>query len=138
MSPPRATLLAALGLALAQPALAQQGPIATPCAGNITIGPQLVRQQVAPDGSSAWAVLLANARNHSIAVVVTASGFPPNLRTPSPERRMIVTAGTSNVPLLMVEAAAGVTAMPGNIALVLDQQGASGGPVIRVSNCSRW
>ncbi|WPB84876.1 hypothetical protein [Sediminicoccus rosea] len=138
MSPSRATLLAALGLALAQPALAQQGPIATPCAGNITIGPQLVRQQVAPDGSSAWAVLLGNARTHSIAVVVTASGFPPNLRTPSPERRMIVTAGTSNVPLLMVEAAAGVTAMPGNISLVLDQQAASGGPVIRVSNCSRW
>lgn len=134
----RIALPAALGLVLALPALAQQGPIAMPCAGNITIAPQLVRAQVAPDGSSAWAVQLSNARNHSIAVVVTASGFPPNLRTPSPERRMIVTGGTSNIPLMMVEAAPGTTTMPGNISLVLDQQAASGGPVIRVSQCSRW
>lgn len=135
---PRAMPLAALGLVLALPAMAQQGPIPIACAGNISIGPQLVRTQVAPDGSSAWAVQLSNARNHSIAVVVTASGFPPNLRTPSPERRMVVIGGATNVPLLMVEAAPGTTAMPGNISLVLDQQAASGGPVIRVINCTRW
>lgn len=138
MSLSRVTLLMALGLGFALPAMAQQGPIAMGCAGNITIAPQMVRAQVAPDGSSAWAVQLSNTRNHSIAVVVTASGFPPNLRTPAPERRMILPAGASNVSLMMVDAAAGTTAMPGNISLVLDQQAASGGPVIRVSNCSRW
>jgi hypothetical protein len=138
MSLSRITLLTALGLGLALPATAQQGPIAMPCAGSITIAPQLNRVQVAPDGSAAWAVMLGNTRNHSIAVVVTASGFPPNVQTPMPERRMVLTAGANNMPLMMVTTATASTPVPTNTAMVLDQQGAAGGPVIRVSQCTRW
>lgn len=138
MSPRYATLLAAVGLALAQPAWAQQGPIAMPCAGSISIAPQLTRLQVAPDGSAAWGVMLSNARNHGIAVVVTASGFPPNVQVPSAERRMVLSGGVSNVSLMILQTMAASTPVPSNTSMVLDQQAASGGPVIRVSNCSRW
>lgn len=138
MSLSRIAFGTALGLGFALPALAQHGPIAMPCVGNITIAPQLNRVQVAPDGSAAWAVMLSNARNHSIAVVVTASGFPPSVQTPMPERRMVLSAGVNNLPLMMVTTTTASTPVPTNTAMVLDQQGAAGGPVIRVSQCTRW
>ncbi len=129
--------IAAAPLALAMPAAAQQGPISIPCAGSITVMPQLVRTQVASDGSSAWSVRLQNQANFGISVLVTATGFPANLRVPQPERRMVV-GGNSSPGILMIDAAPGVSAMPSGISFVLDAQGGSGGPTIRVSQCSRW
>ena len=137
MSMTRHLFLAAIATAgLAMPAAAQQGPIAIPCSGNVTVMPQLVRTQVASDGSSAWSVQVQNQRNYGIAVVVTATGFPATLRVPQPERRMTV-GGNSTSRIMMIDAAPGVSAMPAGIAFVLDNPG-GGGPTIRVSQCSRW
>lgn len=120
---------------LAMPAAAQQGPISIPCAGNISVTPQLIRAQTAPDGSTAWAVQMQNRQNYGIAVVVTATGFSAPLRVPQPERRMIVSGGGTS-QLMMIDAASG-NAPPAAISFVLDSQG-GGGPTIRVSQCSRW
>ncbi len=123
--------------ALALPAAAQQGPISIPCAGSISVMPQLLRTQTAADGSSAWSVRMQNQANFGIAVVVTATGFPANLRVPQPERRMVV-SGNSGAGIIMIDAVPGVSAMPAGISFVLDSQGGGGGPTIRVSQCSRW
>lgn len=128
--------LAGAALSVAPPAAAQQGPISIPCAGHIAIEPLLLRLQVAPDGSSAWGVRLRNTQGFSVAVVVSATGFPAGFRVPQPERRLVVGANGTN-SVMMLDALAGTTAAPPGVSFVLDSQG-SGGPTIRVSQCSRW